>query len=112
MLITGYMNNTFHWFLKEIDLLFQDAEINKYTMFLLLKDQVNIILPLTILERSAHFVEKILIAYEIYDTTLPVVFQMIATMLSQYEYVLICDKPNIQVSRSPHKDLELDLFFS
>ncbi|OAD70923.1 hypothetical protein PHYBLDRAFT_171001 [Phycomyces blakesleeanus NRRL 1555(-)] len=27
---------------------------------------------------------------------------MIATTLSQYEYVLICDKSNIRVSGSPH----------
>ncbi|OAD66901.1 hypothetical protein PHYBLDRAFT_74201 [Phycomyces blakesleeanus NRRL 1555(-)] len=33
-----------------------------------------------------------------YDTVYPA---MIATMLSQYEYVLICDKSNIQVSGSP-----------
>ncbi|OAD73710.1 hypothetical protein PHYBLDRAFT_168146 [Phycomyces blakesleeanus NRRL 1555(-)] len=33
------------------------------------------------------------------DTVYPA---MIATMLSQYEYVLICDKSNIRVSGSPH----------
>ncbi|OAD81213.1 hypothetical protein PHYBLDRAFT_161837 [Phycomyces blakesleeanus NRRL 1555(-)] len=33
------------------------------------------------------------------DTVYPA---MIATTLSQYEYVLICDKSNIRVSGSPH----------
>ncbi|OAD67848.1 hypothetical protein PHYBLDRAFT_68215 [Phycomyces blakesleeanus NRRL 1555(-)] len=34
------------------------------------------------------------------DTVYPA---MIATTLSQYEYVLICDKSNIRVSGSPHE---------
>ncbi|OAD66904.1 hypothetical protein PHYBLDRAFT_174619 [Phycomyces blakesleeanus NRRL 1555(-)] len=37
-----------------------------------------------------------------YDTVYPA---MIATTLSQYEYVLICDKSNIQVSELPQGSL-------
>ncbi|OAD71034.1 hypothetical protein PHYBLDRAFT_148251 [Phycomyces blakesleeanus NRRL 1555(-)] len=33
--------------------------------------------------------------------------QMIATTLSQYEYVLICDKSNIRVSGSPHNQMSI-----